>query len=314
MAGSRCVERTVRGKNKGIGRFFMERDTVPDWLDAEEYPFRPHWFTTPAGEMHYVDEGSGTPVVFVHGNPSWSFEFRRPVLSLSQGCRCIAPDHIGFGLSEKPADWSYLPEGHAGNLESLLESLQLEKITLVVADWGGPIGLSYAIAHPEKVTGLVITNTWMWPVNRDWYYIAFSSFMGGPVGRGLIRKHNFFAKAVVRAAFGDRKKLTPEIHRHYLGPLSEPAQRKGCWTFPGQIIGSSDWLGHLWSERDRLLGKDVVLAWGMKDIAFRKKELNRWKVSFPEARVVMFEDAGHYLAEEKAAELTAEIERLVRGG
>lgn len=208
---------------------------------------------------------SGAPVVFVHGNPSWSFEFRKVVAGLSKGHRCIAPDHIGFGLSDKPTDWSYPPEDHAANLEALLESQDLDGVTLVVGDWGGTIGLSYAIAHPDRVSRLVITNTWLWPVNRGWHYIAFSSFIGGPPGRWLIRRRNFFASSVVKMSFGDRKRLTPEMHRHYLGPLSEPAQRKGCWTFPRQIVASSGWLGYLWEGRDALLGKDVLLSWGMKD-------------------------------------------------
>lgn len=285
-------------------------NTSPHWLDRKEYPFQPHWFTTPAGEMHYVDEGSGTPIVFVHGNPSWSFQFRKVISVLSRDYRCIAPDHIGFGLSDKPAEWSYLPRDHARNLESLLASLHLQDITLVVGDWGGPIGLSYAIAHPEKVSRLVITNTWLWPVNRDWYYIAFSSFMGGPLGRWLIRRYNFFARVMLKMIFGDRKRLTPEIHAQYLSPLGESAQRKGCWTLPKQIISSSDWLEGLWNKRDLLQDKDILLAWGMKDIAFREKELRRWMAAFLGARVVRYEDAGHFVSEEKPSELSAEIERL----
>ena len=291
----------------------MKEPAAPEWLDREEYPFKPHFFTTPAGDLHYVDEGSGTPIVFVHGNPSWSFEFRKPISSLSRGHRCIAPDHIGFGLSDKPTAWSYTPQDHAMNLERFLESLDLENITLVVGDWGGPIGLSYAIARPERIDNLVITNTWMWPVDKDWYYIAFSSFMGGPMGRWLIRKYNFFARVVIKAVYGDKSRLTPEIHEHYLNPLSEPAQRKGCWTWPKQIVASTDWLRGLWEKREALLEKNVLLAWGMKDIAFREKELNRWMESFPEAQVVRYEDAGHFIAEEKAGELIMEIEKVLGG-
>lgn len=280
---------------------------TPDWLDRNEYPFQPQQFETSAGNLHYVDEGTGPPVVFVHGNPSWSFEFRRPISALSKNCRCIAPDHIGFGLSDKPAEWSYLPADHAQNLEELIESLDLEGITMVVGDWGGPIGLSYAISHPERVRNLVITNTWMWPVNRDPYYIAFSYFMGGPLGRLLIKKYNFFARAVVKSVYGDKSKLTPGIHRHYLEPLSRESERRGCWTFPGQIIGSTGWLNSLWERRDVLGENTILLAWGMKDIAFREKELNRWTRAFPDASVMRYDDAGHFLSEEKPDELTGGI-------
>jgi haloalkane dehalogenase len=281
------------------------------WLDTDEYPFEPHYLQTSAGKMHYVDEGEGAPIVFVHGNPSWSFQFRKPISGLSKKYRCIAPDHIGFGLSDKPAEWSYLPADHAANFEELIESLNLDNITMVVGDWGGPIGLSYAISHPQKVKNLVINNTWLWPVNRDPYYIAFSSFMGGPVGRLLIKRYNFFAGTLLKKLYGDKSRLTPEIHRHYLEPLGEPAERKGCWTLPKQIIGSTVWLKGLWEKRGSLEGKSILFAWGMKDIAFRKKELNRWTESFPEARVICYEDAGHFVSEEKPDELVTAIKELL---
>jgi len=285
---------------------------IPEWLDREEYPFKPHFFLTPAGNMHYADEGSGEPVVFVHGNPAWSFEFRKLIKDFSMTNRCIAPDLIGFGLSDKPAGWSYLPEEQAKNLDLFLESLPLKNITLVVGDWGGPIGLSYALSHPEKIKNIVITNTWLWSVRSDWYYQAFSTLVGGPVGRWLIRNHNFFAGTIVKSLFGDKSRLTPEIHAQYLMPLSKPDERKGTWVFPGEIIGSSDWLQSLWDNHDVLQGKNILIAWGMKDIGFREKELKTWMHAFPRAKVARFEDAGHFVAEEKPDELIAEIKNLIR--
>jgi pimeloyl-ACP methyl ester carboxylesterase len=286
--------------------------TIPEWLDREEYPFELHFFKTPAGNMQYVDEGSGEPIVFVHGNPAWSFEFRRLIKEFSRTNRCVAPDLIGFGLSDKPAGWSYLPAEQAKNLDLFLESLHLKNITLVVGDWGGPVGLSYALSHPEKIKNIVITNTWLWSVRSDWYYQAFSALVGGPVGRWLIRNHNFFADTIVRSLFGDKRRLTPKIHAHYLMPLSKPDERKGTWVFPGQIIGSSDWLQSLWDKRGVLQGKNILIAWGMKDIGFREKELKTWMNAFPLAKVVRFEDAGHFVAEEKPAELIGEIMNLIR--
>ena len=165
-----------------------------NWIDREEYPFESHYFDVPAGSLHYVDEGCGQPIVMVHGNPTWSYLYRHLIKRLRSEYRCLAPDHLGFGLSDKPKDWSYLPADHATNLTALIEELGLKNITLVVQDWGGPIGLSYAVDHPENVARIIIMNTWAWPVNRDWYYIAFSGFVGGPIGRMLIRRYNFFAK------------------------------------------------------------------------------------------------------------------------
>ena len=105
--------------------------------------------------------------------------------------------------------------------------------------------------------------------------------------------------------------IISEIHQHYLNALSEPTERKGCWTFPKQIVGSADWFEDLWSRRKSLEDKNILLAWGMKDIAFREKELNYWIKSFPEAKIIRYKDAGHYIAEEKANELAGEIEELL---
>lgn len=125
--------------------------TETPWLDRAEYPFAPHHFESGDGRMHYVDEGEGEPVVLVHGTPTWSFLYsRHRIRGLSRTRRVIAPGHLGFGLSEKPADALYRPEDHARRLEALLEHLGLEGITLVVHDFGGPIGLSYALRHPAS--------------------------------------------------------------------------------------------------------------------------------------------------------------------
>lgn len=288
---------------------------LPNWIDRREYPFEPHLFALPMGAMSYVDAGprDADAVVMVHGNPAWSFEYRALIKQLSATHRCVAPDHIGFGLSDKPPEWTYRPQQHAANLDALLETLDLHDITLVVNDWGGPIGLSYAINHPERIKQIVITNTWLWSVRDDWYYQGFSRFMGGFIGRFLIRRYNFFANNIMKMAYGDKRRLTPAIHRHYLMPLDKSAERKGCWVFPKEIIGSSDWLADLWSRREALAGKVALIAWGMKDIAFREKELNRWAAAFPDARVVRWADGGHFAADEKATALVAELSPLLDG-
>lgn len=285
--------------------------SAPDWLDRDRYPFRPRWFELPAGRMHYVDEGEGTPIVMVHGNPTWSFLYRHQVRRLSSRYRCVAPDHLGFGLSDKPPAWNYLPERHAANLAALIDALELEGITLVVQDWGGPIGLSYALRRPENVRGIVILNTWMWPVHDDAYYVAFSTIVGGPAGRLLIRRLNLFARPVMRAMYGDGGKLTPEIHEHYLRPLATPEDRKGSSIFPREVVGSSAWLGTLWGRRERLEGIPKAIVWGMTDVAFREKELGRWTAAFPDADVTRLEGVGHFVQEEAPEDLVGAMERLL---
>ena len=278
-----------------------------NWIDREEYPFESQHFQAPAGSLHYVDEGNGPPVIMVHGNPTWSFLYRKLIKRLRSDYRCIAMDHLGFGLSDKPKDWSYLPKDHAANLTALIEGLGLKDITLIVQDWGGPIGLSYAVAHPENVARIIIMNTWAWPVNRDPYYIAFSGIMGGPIGRMLIRRYNFFARSIMRQAFGDKRKLSATAHEHYLRALATPDERTGCFVFPKQIIESTPWLGQLWRNISTLNGKPKLIVWGMKDIAFREKELKQWERTFSEAWTVRLSSVGHFVQEEAPDELAEAV-------
>lgn len=279
----------------------------PQWLDRDEYPFESHFFQLPIGKMHYIDEGQGDPVVMVHGNPGWSFEYRKLIKGLSKANRCIVPDHIGFGLSDKPFDWDYLPKNHAGNFEKLLDSLNLSNITLVVNDWGGPIGLSYAIKHPERIKKIVILNTWLWSVGNDPHYQKFSNMMGGFLGRFMIKNFNFFGRAVVKKAMGNTKNLTKHIHKHYYKHLEKPKDRKGCYVFPKQIIASSSWLDSLWQQRTKINSLPTTIIWGMKDIAFREPELNYWISNWNNPKVIKLQECGHFPQEEEPKMVIEEL-------
>ncbi|EJN59778.1 alpha/beta fold hydrolase [Halogranum rubrum] len=279
----------------------------PEWLDTDRYPFASNYVDCPEGRLHYVDEGDGDPIVFLHGNPTWSFLYRHLVSGLSDSYRCIAPDYLGFGLSDKPEDFSYRPEDHARVVARFLDELELTDVTFVVQDWGGPIGLDYATRHPENVRALVVLNTWMWPVEHDRRTRLFSRAFDNPVGKRLVTRHNGFARWVMPLVYGDRSKLTPEIHRHYLEPLSTSTERLGSWLFPREILGSSDWLRALWSRREAITDTPVCLLWGTQDPAFGPAFLDRWQRLFPDAPTVAYDDAGHYLQEEKGPELATEI-------
>ncbi|HMQ52725.1 MAG TPA: alpha/beta fold hydrolase [Anaerolineae bacterium] len=281
---------------------------MQEWLDRKEYPFASKYFILPVGRLHYIDEGDADHcVVMVHGNPAWSFTYRRLIKCLSKRYRCIAPDHIGFGLSDKPETWDYLPESHAENFEKLLNHLKVKSMTFIVGDWGGPIGLSYAVKHPELVKSIVITNTWLWPVKGVLHYELFSRFMGGLIGRTLIKRYNFFAKVLMKKMF--RAEISPHIHRHYLEPLRQPQDRKGCWVFPKQIIGSSDWLSSLWENRVIIEHKPAMIVWGKRDIAFREIELNQWKTVFHQVEVHEYNDVGHFVQEELGDGLCPLVEK-----
>lgn len=281
------------------------------WLDRREYPFKAHYFELPIGKMHYVDEGHGDPIVMVHGNPGWSFEYRKIIKELSKTNRCIAPDHIGFGLSDKPENWDYLPRNHADNFEKLIESLNLQNITLIVSDWGGPIGLAYALKHPQKIKRIIILNSWLWSLEHDKYYQRFSGFMGGTVGRFMITRFNIFGKWIVKKSMGNSKKLSPLIHQHYYKHLAKPGDRKGCAVFPKEIIGSGSWLNSLWQQRAKINSLPTTIIWGMKDIAFREQELNYWMTNWINPKIIRLTEAGHFPQEESPKTIIEELKKVL---
>lgn len=280
--------------------------TVPSWLDRVEFPFTSRSFSLPAGRMHYIDEGQGRPLVMVHGTPEWSFAYRHLVKVLSPSYRCIAMDHLGFGLSDKPVGWSYLPQDHAANLAALIDSLNLDGITLVVHDFGGPIGLSYAIDHPERVRNLVVMNTWMWPLDDDPHFTG-SKLFHGALGRFLYEHLAFSARVMLPSAMGDKSKLTRSVHRHYLKPWRTAAERHGTWVLAREVIGSSAWYASLWQRRERIRDLPALILWGMKDFAFRQRELERMAAVFRTPQVKAYESYGHFLTEELGPDLAAEI-------
>lgn len=288
----------------------------PPWLDRYEYPFESHYYDAGPGRMHYVDEGEGDPVVMLHGNPTWSFLYRDVIRGLSDSYRCIAPDYVGFGLSDKPTEWSYLPRDHAATVADLLAHLDLDDVTLVMQDYGGPIGTSWAVDHPERVRALVPMNTWAWPLDGNLRARLFSATVGGRVGKALIDRYNFFATGVMRMAFGSRRwlpdvlrrELPERIHRQYTEPLSDPDERKGTWVFPHELTGSRDWFDDIWSAIDRISGRPLLAIWGLNDPAFREQDMVRWLDAFPEHDSVTFQDAGHYLQEQKGPAIAEAID------
>lgn len=263
--------------------------------------------------MHYVDEGHGDPVVMVHGNPTWSFLFRHLIVALSAGHRCLAPDHIGFGLSDKPAGCSYLPEAHARNLATWIEALGLRDLTLVVHDWGGPIALSYAIAHPDRIKRIVLMNTWLWPLEDGLRFRLFAGLAGGRVGSYLIRRFNLFVNPLMRLATGRRNLPTAAALRHYARPLASPAERRACATLPAQLIGAREWLASLWAGRERIAGKHALILWGMQDRAFGARELRRWEALFPRHRTIRLAGVGHFVPEEMADRLCPAVADFLAG-
>lgn len=281
------------------------------WVDRAAYPFAEHYLDVDGGRMHYVDEGQGDPILFVHGTPVWSFVYRHLIAALSREQRCIAPDHIGFGLSDKPAGWGYSAEAHARNLAALVERLGLRDITLVVHDLGGPIGLSFAEARPDLVRRLVISNTLLWPMQGEFAAPPVARLFGGPIGRFLYLRLNASARSLIPIVYGDRAKLTAAIHRQYIAPFPRPADRHGMFAFARLIASGATALAPLWERRAAILDKPALLIWGMKDPAFPPKFLARWRELLPQAAVLELPEAGHFVQEEAPAELIGAIRRFI---
>ena len=278
------------------------------------YPFNSRFFAAPPDHtMHFIDEGQGEPLVFVHGNPTWSFEFRQPIRELRSAFRCVAPDHVGFGLSSRSARREdHRPQSHAHRFAALLDHLGLRDVTLYMTDWGGPIGLDFARKYPQRVRRLVIANTWCWPVNDDFHFKSFSYLMSSRIGQYLIRRHNMFVNGVMPRAVGDRSVLTQEVMEHYRSAQPSPAARAASAALPGHITGASDWLRSIWEERAAFTNKPALILWGLKDIAFRRKELERWQSALTEADLHVFEDCGHFLAEEAPDRVVSALRKFMR--
>jgi haloalkane dehalogenase len=271
-----------------------------DTIDRKAYPFDNKWMPLDQGRMHYVDEGAGEPVLFVHGTPTWSFEWRHVVRALAPSHRCIAPDHLGFGLSERPRGVPYTPEWHAQNLAAFVERVNAGPMTMVVHDYGGPIALPLALKRPDLVKRLVIINSWMWSFTGDPEMESKGRVAGSELGRFLYRWANLSLRVIAPSAYADRKKLTPAIHRQYLDRFPDRWSRGAVlWPLARALLGSSAYYESLWREHERLNSVPTMIVWGMKDSAFRPTQLERWRAALPAARVVEVEDAGHWPHEER---------------
>lgn len=271
----------------------------PPWLDTAEYPFTSRFFDLEEGRMHYLDEGRGRPLVFVHGTPTWSFEWRHLVKALSSQYRCLAPDHLGFGLSDKPTGIDYRPEAHARRFAIWLESLNLEDITLVLHDFGGPIGLSYGFEHIQNVRSVIVFDSWLWNPKEDATFYGGARLLANPLGRFLYERANFEMKVILPAAYGDKRKLTPAIYRHYLAPFDTPASRAPLFALLRSLLDSGEWFGDLWKQRSALDSKPLLLVWGESDPVFGPKVLRRWSDAFPNAESHTISGAGHWPHEEE---------------
>lgn len=278
----------------------------PSWLDERLFPFRSRFLELDGCRVHYVDEGEGAPLLLLHGNPTWSFLYRDIIGGLRNRFRCVALDYPGFGLSSAREGYGYTPAEHAGIVELFLLALDLSDATLMVQDWAGPIGLGVASRHPGRFRALVVGNTWAWPVNGNPRFELFSRLVGGPPGGFLIRNFNAFVNLLVPAGVR-RGRLPQEVMAAYRGPFSRRSSREPTYVFPREILGSSDYLAGVERGLEHLAKLPVLILWGDRDPAFREAERSRFEQTFPEHRTVVLRGAGHFIQEDAADEIVAEI-------
>jgi haloalkane dehalogenase len=283
----------------------MSTPTRPDWVPDDLYPFEDHYAQVDGASIHYIDEGEGPPLLLLHGNPTWSFLYRDVILGLRDRFRCVAPDYPGFGLSDAPSGYGYTPAEHADVLEQFVEQLDLRELTMMVQDWGGPIGFAVAGRHPDRFTRFVIGNTWAWP-KADFGTQAFSRILGGPIGCYLILQHNLFVERLLPGGVR-RTTLAPKVMDAYRGPFPNAPARVPTWIFPREILGSRPFLARVETGLGALHDRPALLVWPTKDVAFREPERLRWESVFADHRTVLLEGAGHYIQEDAPGEIVAAI-------
>ncbi|MCM2303230.1 MAG: alpha/beta fold hydrolase [Elusimicrobia bacterium] len=287
-------------------------------IDKTLYPFTGRRIDLGGVAMHYLDEGKGETVLMVHGNPTWSFYFREVVKALSPTHRCIVPDHIGMGLSDRPADkrYAYTLKRRVDDLDALMERVApTGPVTLIVHDWGGMIAMSWAVRHPERIKAIVALNTSCFRLPAEKKFPKGLEIMRGAL-TGIPLRALGFARSVVLRTCTAKKTLSPEERAGYLEPYDGWTASRAVHRFVQDIpLAPGDPAWDVVVDTESKVGafKDVpmLLPWGLKDWVFDEAFLNGWIERFPKATVKRFPDCGHFLLEDAGEEVVALIKDFV---
>lgn len=278
------------------------------WLDKEEYPFKTNAFEIEPGvKMNYLDEGSGDVILFVHGTPSWSFDYRKIIKALANQYRCLAIDHIGFGLSDKPAGFDYRTKGHSERLIKWVKQLDLKNITLVLHDFGGPVGFNMALQMPENITKIVFLNTWLWSVENEPEFRKMKRILASSFLKFAYLYLNASPRWILPGSFGD-KKLSAKIKKQYTLPFARASERHGVYAFSQSLLNDQKWFEELWEKRGELEHIPVLIIWGMKDKILLPKYADKLASGFENAGLYKIDSAGHFPQEE----VPEEVSNIVR--
>ncbi len=289
-------------------------------LFSQEYPFQGKYLNLDGLKYHYLDEGAGEPVIMLHGNPSWSFYYRNLVKALRNDYRVIVPDHIGCGLSDKPADsqYRYTLSQRVADLGRLIDSLQLpEKVTLVVHDWGGMIGMAWAALNPGRLARLVVLNTAAFPLPEDKPLpLGLKICRNTQFGAFLIQGFNAFARGAAWVGC-KRKRMAAELRELYCSPYDNWQHRVATLRFVQDIpLAEGDPGYDLVKKTEASLAGYANLPtsifWGEKDFVFDLHFLKKWQVHMPHADIHSYADCGHYILEDARAEIIPLIEQFLK--
>lgn len=282
------------------------------------YPFAPRFFDAGGFDMHYIDVGRGEPVLMLHGDPAWGYLWREFIPALSAGRRVIVPDHMGMGKSDAPeGPYPYRLRRHIDNLEALVLSLGLSDITLVIHDWGGPVGLGFAVRHPDLIKRLVLTNTW---ASARWPGAPFPKLVEmirSPRGEQFVLEKNGYVGRAIAGTVNYPEKITPEVMGAYMAPFPTPESRRAllCWSRDIPVDECDPSWGDM-AEIEKNLGMfenvPVLIVWGMLDPVLPPVLLELWKSVYPRAHVREIPDASHFLQEDSPAAVLNAIEDFLK--
>jgi haloalkane dehalogenase len=279
------------------------------------YPFTSLYFDLSPYKLHYLDEGEGEVLLFLHGNPTWSFYYRSLIQNFQGRYRCVVPDHIGCGFSDKPQDYNYTLTTHIDNLEKLVDFLGLKNITLVLHDWGGAIGMGLAVRKPELIKRLVLFNTAAFLLRDIPLRIGLCRMP--LLGTILIRYLNFFVRGVLRFGLKRQNRLTQNIVAGYLAPYDTFENRIANLKFVQDIpmeqtVPSYSVIQYIERNLKQFDGYPILIIWGSEDFCFNDKFLNKWREIFPRAEVHEVCNAGHLIVEDASDEIIPWIEEFLR--
>jgi len=269
------------------------------------YPFAPHYCHVNGFDMHFVDEGNGEPVVMLHGDPTWGYLWRNIIPTLATIARCVVPDHMGMGKSEVHREpYPYRLVHHIANLEALVIELDLRNITLAVHDWGGPVGLGFAIRHPDRIKRLVISNTWAsarWPGASFPRLIEMIRSTGGE--KFVLEKNGYLERALTGTT-RHAERLSGRIMDAYRAPFPTPESRVAmlCWSRDIPVTESDPSfreMHRIESNLHRFANTPTLIVWGMLDPVLPDSVLRWWENIYPHATVHRMENASHFLQEDE---------------